>query len=334
MSRVCLIAWQTQGQEWSVVYLWGRLDWISRLDVFVLGLMLAFVVIVVGRGSYRCHKACRECRALDRVRHARGTLTADLSRGASTLRSIAFTAPYLGLAGTCFGILDSFRGVGMQRAAAVAMMATNIAASLLTTASGLLVAFSAASSSNYLLWLAGKLDLNVDLYWRNVTKDSAVASRVFSKYPLKKQFSKLPAFALLAAPSLAVTLAAFMSFSAFRGPVGLDVRLLQPGDLETSDHALGQPLFIRLSNISTDEKPVIYFNSKKTTWDSLDSSVRNNLELWPQSPIYVEADDDVRWAYVAMVIDNVKTRSDGATLLTIAPRINPGHAPRSGGLAK
>jgi hypothetical protein len=334
MSRVCLIAWQTEGQDWSVGYLWSRLDWISRLDVFILGLMLAFVVIVVGRASYRYRKACRECRALEQLQPARDTLTADLSQGASILRSIASTAPYLGLAGTCFGLLDSFRGVGMQRDAAMAMITTNTAASLLTTASGLLVAFSAASSSNYLLLLAGKPDLNVDLYRRNVTKNSAAASRVFSKYPLKKQFSKLPAFALLAAPSLAVTMAAFMSFSAFRGPVGLDVRLLQPGGLGTSDHALAQPLFIRLSNISTDEKPVIYFNSKKATWDNLDGSVGNNLELWPQSPIYVEADDDVWWAYVAMVIDNVKTRSGDATLLTIAPRINPGQALRSGGLAK
>jgi biopolymer transport protein ExbD len=101
--------------------------------------------------------------------------------------------------------------------------------------------------------------------------------------------------------------------------------LAKPGN-----EALVQPLFIGLSDIGADEEPDIYLNSKKTTWDDLDSSLRNNLKIQPQLRVYVEAEDDVRWAYVAMVIDSVKAHSGDAILLTIAPGVSSGHARRSG----
>src|SRR5260370_18511716 len=154
MLAVCVTSWQTYGQEWNVLYLWDRLDWISRLDVFVLAATLAYVAVVFSRDSYYCRQACREPGT-----HVRA-LIVDLNRRVRILQSIAAAAPYLGLAGTCFGILDSFRGVGMQRDAAIAMFTTNLVASLLTTACALPVALAKAASSNYLFTLIGILALN------------------------------------------------------------------------------------------------------------------------------------------------------------------------------
>jgi biopolymer transport protein ExbD len=334
MLGVCLTWPQTYGQEWSIGYLWSYLDWISRLDILFLAVMLAYVVVVARRGSYQYRLACAQVHDLSHAlpwSRPQRALIADLSRGVRTLQSIAFSAPYLGLAGTCFGILESFRGVGMQKAAAMAMITTYIAASLLTTASGLVVALSAASSYNYLLWLIGKLESELVTTCEFRCKDRPPCFRIFSKYPLGRQFSKLPGFALIAAPGLAVVLAAFTSFSSFRGPVGLELRLLQPGDLAASKAAPVQPLFIELSEMSAGEKPDIYLNSKRTTWDDLDSSLRNNLKIRPQPTVYVEADDDVQWANVALVIDSVKADSDDVIiLLTIAPEVSSGHARRSG----
>jgi hypothetical protein len=42
------------------------MNWLGRLDVVVLALMLAYIVIVVSRGSYRYHLARRQNRAFVR----------------------------------------------------------------------------------------------------------------------------------------------------------------------------------------------------------------------------------------------------------------------------
>jgi hypothetical protein len=322
MLAVCFTSWQTSELECNVFYLWDRLDWILRIDISVLAAMLAYVAVVVGRDSYRYREAFRDPGAQVRA------FIIDLNRSVRTLRSISTTAPYLGLLGACFGILESFRGVGMQRSAAIAMVTTNLANSLLTTLAGLLVALAAAGSSNYLLWLIGKLELKADPDWHSRALNSVRESRVFPKFPLRKQFSKLPPFALLAAPGLAVVMVAFMSFSTFRGPMGLPVRLSRPDDNKIGG-ALFQAPIIALSDVGAFQEPEIYLNSKKTTWDNLGSSVCTNPEAQPQSTVYVESDENIRWAEVVAAIDNVRARCDYIVLLTTAPDVSSTHAHRT-----
>ena len=86
----------------------------------------------------------RACRRI----HA--ALNAALARGLGTLKTIGVLAPLVGLLGTCFGILNAFRGVGMQKAAAMAMIASFIAEALLITAMGLFVGIIAVWLHNYL----------------------------------------------------------------------------------------------------------------------------------------------------------------------------------------
>lgn len=86
-------------------------------------------------------RACRRVHAV---------LNAELARGLGTLKTIALLAPFVGLLGTCFGILNAFRGVGMQKAAAMAMVASFIAEALVVTATGLLVGIIAVWLHNYL----------------------------------------------------------------------------------------------------------------------------------------------------------------------------------------
>lgn len=226
------------------------------------------------------------------------------------------------------GILDSFRGIGMQKGAAMAMIVTNLSHSLLTTMGGLLVALAAAGSSNYVLWLTGKLQLKADPGWDSQAGNPTRRSRIFPKYPLRRQFSKLPPFALLAAPGLAAVMVAFMSFSTFRSPVGLDVRLLKLGDNKIRG-ALVQPSLIALSAMGADQEPEIYLNSKKTTWDNLGISVCTNPEAQSQSKAYVESDKNVRWADVVTAIDSVKPHCDYVVLLTTAPEVGSSHGHRT-----
>jgi biopolymer transport protein ExbB/TolQ len=77
-------------------------------------------------------------------------LAADLSAGLGTLRTIASTAPFVGLMGTCLGIMNAFRGIAMSKSAALAMIASAMAEALVTTAARLLVAIPAVWCHNYL----------------------------------------------------------------------------------------------------------------------------------------------------------------------------------------
>jgi hypothetical protein len=305
-------AWQPNEPEWGLLYLWDRLDWISHLDVGILVATLVYVVVVTLRCSYIYRESCRETGIESRA------LVGDLNRRVRAFQSITTAAPYLGLAGTCFGILDSFRGIGMQRGAAIAMIAANNAASLITTASGVLVALAASGSSNYLLRLSDSLEF----MWRSREPNSAAPSRLFPKYPLRIQSSKIPALALLATPSLAIALAAFMSFSAFRVPVGLDLRLIEdePGDKPTL-----QPIVIRISDRGAAMEPEIRLDSKNTTWNDLGNYMDSFLRNLSKPTVRIEADESVRWAYVALVIDSVKFHSDDPFIvLTIKSNVAAG----------
>ena len=147
MLEACL---NPYGCEWSIGYLWRSMDWLRRLDVVVLVFMLAYVLAVVTRVFYRCNLV-REPRGIDCAGQRK--LAADLSLQARSLKSIASTAPYLGLLGTCLGILNApgiGSGFGMEKSTALALMASGTAAALITTVAGILVAVPATCSYNYL----------------------------------------------------------------------------------------------------------------------------------------------------------------------------------------
>src|ERR1700730_11924848 len=118
MHGVCLNSWQPYQCAWSVGYLWRWMNWVVRLDVIVLALMLAGVVAVVTRISYR-YLVARRVREIDSA--SRRKLAAVLSIEVGSLKAIASSAPYLGLAGTCVGIMSSlgFGGIAMEKNAAL-----------------------------------------------------------------------------------------------------------------------------------------------------------------------------------------------------------------------
>ena len=60
-------------------------------------------------------------------------------------------APFLGLLGTVWGVMDTFGGVAMAGSANLAAMAPGVSAALITTVTGLLVAIPAMFGYNYLV---------------------------------------------------------------------------------------------------------------------------------------------------------------------------------------
>jgi biopolymer transport protein TolQ len=72
-----------------------------------------------------------------------------LGRTVTFLATCANTAPFIGLFGTVWGIMDAFRSIGAAGSANLATVAPGIAEALVTTAAGLLAAIPAVVFYNY-----------------------------------------------------------------------------------------------------------------------------------------------------------------------------------------
>ncbi|MGE4293132.1 MAG: MotA/TolQ/ExbB proton channel family protein [Desulfovibrio sp.] len=113
-------------------------------------------------------KAVREFRNLERAdierdrkralvkdtlrRMLRQGITAELKRLSSSLPFLATcanAAPFIGLFGTVWGIMDAFHEIGKQESAALTTVAPGISEALIATAIGLAVAIPATIAYNY-----------------------------------------------------------------------------------------------------------------------------------------------------------------------------------------
>ena len=98
-------------------------------------------------------------RAIERMERVMQAATARemarAERGLAVLATIGSSAPFVGLFGTVWGIMNAFRGIAESRDTNLAVVAPGIAEALFATALGLLAAIPAVILYN---WLAGSLD--------------------------------------------------------------------------------------------------------------------------------------------------------------------------------
>lgn len=83
---------------------------------------------------------------LDRIELAAGR---DINRGTGVLATIGSTAPFVGLFGTVWGIMNSFIGISEAQTTNLAIVAPGIAEALLATAIGLIAAIPAVIVYNH-----------------------------------------------------------------------------------------------------------------------------------------------------------------------------------------
>ncbi|OAF08457.1 biopolymer transporter ExbB [Bradyrhizobium centrolobii] len=74
-----------------------------------------------------------------------------ISRGTGVLATIGATAPFVGLFGTVWGIMNAFIGIAESHTTSLAVVAPGIAEALLATALGLVAAIPAVVIYNYLV---------------------------------------------------------------------------------------------------------------------------------------------------------------------------------------
>ena len=82
-------------------------------------------------------------RVASRLDRTEATLGRQLMRATGVLATIGSTAPFIGLFGTVWGIMDSFIGISQAQTTNLAVVAPGIAEALLATAAGLVAAIPA-----------------------------------------------------------------------------------------------------------------------------------------------------------------------------------------------
>jgi biopolymer transport protein TolQ len=85
-----------------------------------------------------------------------------LEKALSFLATTGNTAPFIGLFGTVWGIMESFRGIGLKGAANLAVVAPGISEALIATAAGLAAAIPAVVAFNYFNSKVGFLKSEMD----------------------------------------------------------------------------------------------------------------------------------------------------------------------------
>jgi biopolymer transport protein ExbB/TolQ/biopolymer transport protein ExbD len=315
------------GYEWSFRYLWHRMNLLQCLDVIVLALMLAHIVVVLARVSYS-YRLARRAEPIDTAskafQHGRRKLVADLSIKVGTLKSIALVAPYLGLLGTCTGIVTGFRGIDIVADSALAAVVASgaITVAFVTTAAGLLVAIPAVWSYNY-------LRTRIDLLESEISGDVPVRgsrhSRVAQKFPLAALFSRIP-FPLIAAPSLAILAAVvFMEYSSYETPTGLYVDMTPfPLHCENGDD--------RLIVLHLTDGGEVFLNQEQEEWSGLADRLSEIYSPKTDRTLYLSVDGGVSFQHLADAIDIAKntslagtSSSQDITVRLITPRAAHAH---------
>lgn len=96
-----------------------------------------------------------------------------LERSLTFLATVGSTAPFIGLFGTVWGIMNSFQNIGAQGAASLATVAPGISEALIATAIGLAAAIPAVIAYNYFIQKVRAIRIQMDNfagYFLNIIK--------------------------------------------------------------------------------------------------------------------------------------------------------------------
>ncbi|QOZ79346.1 tonB-system energizer ExbB [Bradyrhizobium sp. CCBAU 53351] len=86
-----------------------------------------------------------------RLERVEAAMSRQIARGTGVLATIGATAPFVGLFGTVWGIMNSFVGISESHTTSLAVVAPGIAEALLATALGLVAAIPAVVIYNHLV---------------------------------------------------------------------------------------------------------------------------------------------------------------------------------------
>ena len=98
------------------------------------------------------------------LEEAAGTQALKLEKGMIVLSTAVAGGPFIGLLGTVWGVMSTFAGIAETRAATLTAMAPGVAAALVATVTGLLVAIPAMFAYNFMVTTIRHLTQELDAY--------------------------------------------------------------------------------------------------------------------------------------------------------------------------
>ena len=129
-------------------------------------------------------------RVASRLAEIEATLARRMRRGMSLLATVGATAPFIGLFGTVWGIMNSFIGISRSQTTNLAVVAPGIAEALLATAFGLVAAIPAVILYNH-------LSRSIAEYRALVRESGGEVERLVSRDLDRRVLGRLPAATLV-----------------------------------------------------------------------------------------------------------------------------------------
>ena len=129
-------------------------------------------------------------RIASRLAEIEAALTRRMCRGMSLLATVGATAPFIGLFGTVWGIMNSFIGISRSQTTNLAVVAPGIAEALLATAFGLVAAIPAVILYNH-------LSRSIAEYRALVRESGGEVERLVSRDLDRRSTSRSPAATLV-----------------------------------------------------------------------------------------------------------------------------------------
>lgn len=118
-------------------------------------------------------------RIVARLERVQASLTARMNQGTGILATVGSVAPFVGLFGTVWGIMNSFIGIAKTQTTNLAVVAPGIAEALLATALGLVAAIPAVIIYNYFARVIGG--------YRSQLADISTAVMILVSHDLDRQ---------------------------------------------------------------------------------------------------------------------------------------------------
>lgn len=117
--------------------------------IFAMGYDALARVAGAGKGARKALSEAEGVHVETVTRRAAAQEVTHLESWLSLLGTIGSTAPFIGLFGTVYGIMDAFLSIGNQQSANLPVVAPKIAEALIATAIGLVAAIPAVMAYNY-----------------------------------------------------------------------------------------------------------------------------------------------------------------------------------------